>query len=341
MFEPFPFFLISDKNPKDGLFIKQPGFCIKHFKDKTERIFFDHIILVRGWHISPSGFSCYVDENKVIFGIRIIGRFDREKTKRKLQVTDFNPILTEDHFYSILNEFNIVSRLNEHVEFNNQTIHEIRKLNQTIKSNSEFAQEKITNREGIENIENHVKRIFSASSLITTRLNIVDLNQNPELLGEKSDIGIYNKFYKAARCLESHEKRVAINLHGESHKTINSYRHFEILPVVLLENAVKYSPPDQVITVIFSEQADELEISIESIGPFVLPEERELIFLKSIRGSHALKTNEKGSGIGLYFAKLICDQHSIIISAESNISRSFDYNNVKYAPFTLILRFVW
>ncbi len=344
MFEPFPFFVNHIDDSNDGVLIKRPLFYQQHSYNKNERNFFNEVRKIPGWHVSPSGFSCFVDESGIVFfGIRVANMFDRKKSKDKLVKDDFNPVLSEEIFLHILNKSIEARALHDDVELNNQTIHEIRKLNATVKSSAEYAisslPEKNSSSNSLDNITDNLKRIFSSSSLITIRLNIIDFKQNPGLLSSKTDVGVHKKFLKAARCIDLRNRNISVGLEGNSTKVISCYSSFEILPVVLLENAVKYSADYQKVQVIFSEQDGVLEVSIISVGPLLLDNEKEKIFENKFRGLNAKLSKIEGSGIGLNVAKLICDQHNIEISAQSDAGKQFDYNGIKYAPFIVKLKF--
>ena len=116
------------------------------------------------------------------------------------------------------------------------------------------------------------------------------------------------------------------------------YPIFELLPFVLLENAIKYSPPDESITVSFLEDKHGLQVIVNSIGPQLSEDEHKSLFQRDFRGTNAKKTSD-GSGAGLHFAKLVCDLHKIQISARSQRQEKLRLNGVPYSYFTVTLEF--
>jgi two-component system, NtrC family, sensor histidine kinase KinB len=83
----------------------------------------------------------------------------------------------------------------------------------------------------------------------------------------------------------------------------------------LLENAVKYTPPESVITIGAKEQDGVISIWVQDNGPGIPPEDRERVFDKFIR-LHP-EEGPKGLGLGLAFCRLAVEKHSGQIWAES------------------------
>jgi signal transduction histidine kinase len=77
----------------------------------------------------------------------------------------------------------------------------------------------------------------------------------------------------------------------------------------LLDNALKYSPDDAMVTVSTSREDAFVGVSVQDRGPGVPPGERHDIFRKFVRGSAARTLNVKGSGIGLAMAQQIVEDH--------------------------------
>ena len=104
-----------------------------------------------------------------------------------------------------------------------------------------------------------------------------------------------------------------------------------------MENAIKYSPNNKPVEVIFYEHGHILDITIKSIGPFC--DENEILHLcdKDFRGQNAKVAHESGQGFGLNFARKICTMHNIGLSFKS------DYLNkdhgVKYGTFSVHMHF--
>ena len=74
----------------------------------------------------------------------------------------------------------------------------------------------------------------------------------------------------------------------------------------LLENAVKYAPPDTPVTISWRLVEGVVQIGIEDEGPGIPPEWRERIFEPYARRE---TSTARGSGIGLYAARRLGGIH--------------------------------
>jgi K+-sensing histidine kinase KdpD len=100
---------------------------------------------------------------------------------------------------------------------------------------------------------------------------------------------------------------------------------FELVVVVLLENALRFAPPGTEIQVVVRREPDANDSSplavvrVSDDGPGVAPAERERIFDEFVRG------DTSGSGIGLTIARAICAAHggSIALDVDSKCGATF------------------
>jgi signal transduction histidine kinase len=67
----------------------------------------------------------------------------------------------------------------------------------------------------------------------------------------------------------------------------------------LLDNAVKYGPPGQTVTIAVARGAETTQLSVEDEGPGIPEEECERVFEPFVRLERASKSSAGGSGIGL------------------------------------------
>jgi signal transduction histidine kinase len=77
----------------------------------------------------------------------------------------------------------------------------------------------------------------------------------------------------------------------------------------LLDNAVKYGPPGQTVTVRATRGADEVQISVEDEGLGIPPEERQRVFDPFTRLDPAGAPKVSGSGIGLAVVRDLVQAH--------------------------------
>jgi two-component system OmpR family sensor kinase len=84
----------------------------------------------------------------------------------------------------------------------------------------------------------------------------------------------------------------------------------------VLENAVKYSPPESAILVKTKSDQKTVEISIADSGPGIPEQEREKIFEPFYRGTQP--EQKEGAGLGLFIARRIIELHNGKIHALPN-----------------------
>ena len=333
----FPHILVNDCLLENGDWISAPVFCKKKFSEKCQN-FYKSIYNAPGPHACPCGLSCYVniyDGNKVIYtSVRISSFFNRNKTKHILK-KEYSPIFTLPVFENVMKMINRINvglikesenaakRKKVDERFVNITVHEVRKLNSHIKAQSEELSKVIDfYPDNLKRIAYLQKNIFATSSLISMRLDAYDFRANPELIEKQKphEIPIYRIFDKIRHCLriEQEKENKKIIMTGESKLRVLGHDIFDMLPFVLFDNAIKFSPQEMNIHVTFFEDKNSLTITVTSVGPLLLAGEEKRIFEDFYRGENAKKV-AAGSGIGLALAKKICQLHSIDIEAKSRI----------------------
>ena len=87
--------------------------------------------------------------------------------------------------------------------------------------------------------------------------------------------------------------------------------------LVLVDNAVKYGPPGEQITLSSSTLRGELLIEVADRGPGIPPEELSRVFERYYRGEGS--SHERGSGLGLPIAEAIVRAHGGRVEAESRV----------------------
>ncbi len=137
------------------------------------------------------------------------------------------------------------------------------------------------------------------------------LNNFPFNLIEMLDDGI-NAVSPAAK-----KKNININLHTPSKATPFVGDETLMLQafINLLDNGVKFSPQNTIVTIELQEQKDEMVLTITDQGPGIPEEKRESIFNKFSRGDHP--EGVEGFGLGLALVHQIITSHggTIIVSS--------------------------
>ena len=84
----------------------------------------------------------------------------------------------------------------------------------------------------------------------------------------------------------------------------------------LIDNALKFTPCDGVISVSLNQNEKDIEIIVGDSGLGVLDDQKEKIFTRFYRADSS--RNSTGTGLGLSMAKAIVQLHNGEISAEDN-----------------------
>jgi len=82
----------------------------------------------------------------------------------------------------------------------------------------------------------------------------------------------------------------------------------------LLDNAVKYGPPEQIVHVTVDGDDRVARVAVLDEGPGIPPSEREVIFQPFRRGRGAVTSGAGGSGIGLTIVREIVGAHDGTVS---------------------------
>ena len=86
----------------------------------------------------------------------------------------------------------------------------------------------------------------------------------------------------------------------------------------LIENAIKYSTELADIKVLLKSVNSKIILEIQDLGCGIAEKEKEIVFQKFFRSGDENTRKTKGTGIGLYIVKSICDIHQIKINILNN-----------------------
>jgi hypothetical protein len=154
-----------------------------------------------------------------------------------------------------------------------------------------------------------VDTVMAAQQMMSLRLDIVDYESGHSAGRPKEQIPVFKKVDKVVRCFANKlsHRRIVVKADGRSFGTTFGPPIFEIVPFVIVENAVKYAPSGSELTVRFEENDDEIIVRFESYGPKIKEGERDRLFDQHFRGEAAKKSEKSGSGIGLFAARTILE----------------------------------
>ena len=154
-----------------------------------------------------------------------------------------------------------------------------------------------------------IETVLAAQHMLSLRLDIVDFSTGQFQIQEPDRISIFRKCDKVGRTLrpKARAREITVNLQGPSDGFAFGPPTFELIPYVLLQNAIKYSPDGEVVSLKVSDVDNAVTIHVQSYGPRILPDEVPKIFDRGFRGSAAKATSLGGSGLGLFAAKTMIE----------------------------------
>ncbi len=118
------------------------------------------------------------------------------------------------------------------------------------------------------------------------------------------------------------QRKILLKLDGDISTQIDVYGDKERLHQVmvnLIDNAIKYSEPNDMITVRFSEKKDRVEVSVEDTGIGIAPQHLPRIFERFYRVDRDRSREMGGTGLGLAIAKHIVEAHDAEIKVTSEV----------------------
>ena len=365
-YSPFAYKITPEGTLKEGAFIPIPEFCKMHYESKECKAHYLKLFSGQNRFLKcPYGFGSElikVGNECVVLTCLNIEKNTNRKISTLLKSKDFSPRLSVEQYSSILEGFKknllentssnekilLLERNHENImnrkDLLENTLHEIRKLNNQLKSSvelftNEFSKEKLN----FERINNLCTDIYSIANLLTIRFDTYDLEVNPELNMNAitMEIPIFKKVEKVYKCLGSRiqSKKLRVRLEGNSYKTFKASSILEIALFIIIDNAVKYALEGTDIKIKFREEGTKLIVSFYNYG--IRPEPKELQHLteRGVRSQKIIDSNKfEGRGIGLYLLKLICDnlgvKLKIIIGDDNRYSDGY-----RYSPFIIELTF--
>ena len=139
-----------------------------------------------------------------------------------------------------------------------------------------------------------------------------------ELLNEAKENFEFNQLEKGGK--------IKLQLKATSNKINADPVHVGNVVYNLIDNAIKYCDTTPDITVTTQNESNGLTISVKDNGIGMKREDQKMIFDKFYRVPTGNIHNVKGFGLGLYYVKLIIEEHKGEISVKSNLGKGTTFN---------------
>jgi signal transduction histidine kinase len=326
---PLPIVDLSDITcPHSGLTLQSAAFCVKQFSigDQCRR-HYESLADSKATDFTPCqcpfGFTSFpVQVGTRRFAITGVIPFPRSGGSLERQMAKSYPSLkfSKDRLVDIRTMLQEANNRYEElaatvVSQQTMSLHEIRKLNRTIKQNAE----RICKRDSPQDPDlanSELVAIWKAAELMSNQFDVLELLANEELatLPRKTPSEPYRVFHKLIRIFRHGGAYRHINLKSPPAfypQVVVCDKTFPILASVLLENAIKYSTESSSIDVTVTPspaRQGKVRIQIENIASDT-PSLGQRIFEKGFRAA----TDVEGTGKGLYLAQLVARQHNSIL----------------------------
>jgi len=190
------------------------------------------------------------------------------------------------------------------------TVHEIRSVNTDMKAISE---ELIQTQQYSDQhrIDRNARSLKALGEIISARMDVLDLLSNPQILSHPfQDVDLFRKFDKVRMSLEKRadsEGKIVNLTTNERTVRIEALPVFEVVPYILVDNAIKYAPQGTSIVIGIQQNDQEILVIVENWGPTLDQTEQVNIFELGYRGRSAVEIGIPGTGVGLFTAKRIVE----------------------------------
>lgn len=157
--------------------------------------------------------------------------------------------------------------------------------------------------------------------MATNVLNLTKI-ENQNILTEQTSFNLSEQIRNSVLLLEKKwsKKNLGISLGFNEHMIVANEELLKEVWINLLDNAIKFSPEGEEISVQIQEKGEGYQISVANTGPVIVKEDRSRIMNKFYQAdtSHA----SEGNGIGLAIVKKVVELHRGRITVESDERRT-------------------
>lgn len=187
-------------------------------------------------------------------------------------------------------------------------------------------------------IESALQEVVNLSGVVQEMLLLARVDAGIDALNLQKlalDELVFEAISRCEKLARAKNIKLKFNIHNstqEDRKMIlgdNDLLHNLIVNII--ENAIKYSPDQEVVTLTLNWKNDVSELVIEDNGPGINPEQMPFIFERFSRGSN-IDANTQGFGLGLSIAQKISHLHNAKLSVENHLDHgakfTFEIKNI-------------
>lgn len=216
--------------------------------------------------------------------------------------------------------------------------HEIQNLINTLSASSNSLSKCNPESEKIDKagIIHHANLICEVVENMKLHVTLVNIDTNPSFfsLQKPKVMNVYDVFVRTIHIFKPRAKKnkVKFKIEADQIPSIEILPILNIVPSIVFDNCIKYCPSDSIVYVDIELIDKDISVTIQSMGPMVKDEDVIKLTQKGYRGENAQEVTSEGSGVGLYYLKIICDLCNINLSISSN-QNSYIIDNMGYSNF--------
>ncbi len=206
--------------------------------------------------------------------------------------------------------------------FTSDASHELRTPLAVMKSELEVAlrDHKLSKSEMRELLESNLEEVDRLTALSETLLR---LSRHEFARLEMSPVNIVDIVEQACKAQKLPKKRLFFESTTKRYQITGNNASLSELVMILLDNALRYSPDDSQVAVIMRTRRDTIHLQVTNTGPGIQKQELPYIFDRFYRADKSRTSkSDSGFGLGLSLAKKIADLHTVPITIASNPGKS-------------------
>ena len=215
--------------------------------------------------------------------------------------------------------------LESQIRFTGDASHELRTPITAIQTENEVAlrNPKLSRGEAIELLKSNLAEAAKLRDLSEGLLSLAYTDHDSDYSGEYVVYDIVAKAKdRVAKAAALKKIAIGVPKKNDNLKARGHEQKLVDLVAILLDNAVKYSPPGSKVKVAAKQHGKYAEISVSDQGQGIKKEDLPNVFERFYRADHSRSKQKSGGyGLGLAIAKKIADQHGGSIEVRSAVGK--------------------